>query len=451
VPLGFDERLAGGGKRPTASRGGVRSLVFRVLAAGTDFLVVLVTARAFGATGRGLYALAAFAASLALTALGGAAQALAAEHAHGRTPLSRLYAASATLAAAGGGVIALAIGVFVAATWPSYRVLLFAAIALPFLLCVEYQLAVNQAEGNVRRMHWLHLSRSAVPLAAIAGVAFAASGRIYVALAAWTVARVVVALVALALERRRVGLDWHGASALARRFARRGAPVSLGNGIARLNYRIDLIVVAALLPLAQVGLYSVAIAIGEVLWLLSRAVTTGAYATIVGHRDERRAVETTLRAFRHSIALLTLASLVLLVSAGFLLGPVFGSDFAKVWTPLALLLPGVIALGTVEVLREFFLVRLERSREYLTMATVGTLVNLGVALLLVPVIGLAGAALSTSVSYLGAAFYIGGRFAHITGARSRSLYIPGLDELRDYRRLGSSFMRGRRLAGLLPR
>ena len=109
VPLGFDERLAGGVKRPTVSRGGVRSLVFRVLAAGTDFLVVLVTARAFGATGRGLYALAAFAASLALTALGGAAQALAAEHAHGRTPLSRLYAASATLAAAGGGVIALAI------------------------------------------------------------------------------------------------------------------------------------------------------------------------------------------------------------------------------------------------------------------------------------------------------------------------------------------------------
>jgi O-antigen/teichoic acid export membrane protein len=245
------------------------------------------------------------------------------------------------------------------------------------------------------------------------------------------------------LERKRVGLAGAGAGRHALRLARRGAPVSLGNGIARLNYRIDLIVVAVLLPLAQVGRYSVAVAFGEVLWLLSRAVMTGAYATIVGHPSDERSVAMTLRAFRHSLGLLTLASLALLIGARVLLVPVFGSEFSGVWIPLAFLLPGVIALGAVEIVREFFLVRVERSREYLIMATAATVINLGVAVALVPFIGLAGAALSTSVSYIGAAIYIVSRFARTTGATALHGYIPGRAELTDYRRLAGSLRRSR--------
>jgi O-antigen/teichoic acid export membrane protein len=424
------------------ARGGLRSLIFRVLAAGSDFLIVVVTARGFGADGRGLYALAAFSASLALTALGGAAQALAAEVAHDRTSLKRIYAAAAVLAAVGGVILGLAIAAFAALKWPEYAVLLFPAVAMPFLLAVEYELALNQAEGLVRRMHYLHLARSAVPLVAIAIVAIVWPNHIYLALAGWAIARVVVALGALAFERRRVGLAFAGSGRLALQLARRGAPVSLGNGIARINYRIDLIVVAALLPLAQVGRYSVAIAFGEVLWLLSRAVMTGAYATIVSHPSDERSVAMTLRTFRHSVGLLTLASIVLLIIARALLVPVFGSAFRGVWIPLAFLLPGVIALGAVEVVREFFLVRIERSREYLVMATVATLVNLGVALALVPFFGLAGAALSTSVSYLGAAVYIISRFARITGATNLRSYVPGRAELADYRRLVTALRNG---------
>jgi O-antigen/teichoic acid export membrane protein len=172
---------------------------------------------------------------------------------------------------------------------------------------------------------------------------------------------------------------------------------------------------------------------------------TGAYATIVSHPSDERSVAMTLRTFRHSVGLLTLASIVLLIIARALLVPVFGSAFRGVWIPLAFLLPGVIALGAVEVVREFFLVRIERSREYLVMATVATLVNLVVALALVPFFGLAGAALSTSVSYLGAAVYIISRFARITGATDLRSYVPGRAELADYRRLVTA-LRSRRVA-----
>ena len=54
-------------------------------------------------------------------------------------------------------------------------------------------------------------------------------------------------------------------------------PITLANAILRLNYRVDVFVVAAVLPLAEVGKYSVAVAVGEVLWEVSRSLITGAY------------------------------------------------------------------------------------------------------------------------------------------------------------------------------
>src|SRR4051812_15545515 len=90
-------------------RNSARSLVFRILTAMSDTLVVVVTARAFGAEGRGLYALASFAGSIIITVLGGIGTALAAEVAHRRSEAGELRAAAVVLSAVGGAVIGAAI------------------------------------------------------------------------------------------------------------------------------------------------------------------------------------------------------------------------------------------------------------------------------------------------------------------------------------------------------
>jgi O-antigen/teichoic acid export membrane protein len=201
-----------------------------------------------------------------------------------------------------------------------------------------------------------------------------------------------------------------------------------------------------MLPLADVGKYSVAVAVGEVLWEVSRSLITGAYQTIAG-APMAESVRVTMRSFRHSALLLLTGGIASTAGAYLFMGFIFGSEFERVWVPLALLIPGIIGLGAAEVLRVFFLVRLERSKEYLYASTGSMLVNLVLAVILVPTIGIAGAAISTSVSYAVCCLVLTLRFASSGGSRRIRDYVPGRAEVADYVRLLGYFARMARRRG----
>lgn len=414
----------------TVARKGARSLTFRVLTAVSDTLVVVVTARAFGAEGRGLYALASFTGSALVATLGGTATALAGEIAHKRASRGRLHAVSVLISLIGGGLVGAILAGVAIATWPHARVLLFAAVAAPVFILNALQVGIYQAEGDVRRMHYAAFGMSAIPLLALTVVAIAEPDNIYLALGIWAASQWIVPLLTLGAQRRQGPFLWDHMRELSRRILRRGLPVSLGNGIALLNYRVDLLVVTALLPLADVGRYSVAIAMGESLLILSRAINTATYAPIIGLPDDE-SVRLVARGARHALVLLVSGSIVLVGLAVVLLVPVFGSAFAGVWLPLAVLTPGIAALGGInEFIRIYFLIRLERSREYLRMATGAMVINLVLAFALTPSLGLAGAALSTTVSYVGGAAYLLARLAKISPAADARDFVPRWQDVR---------------------
>jgi O-antigen/teichoic acid export membrane protein len=417
------------------ARGSTRSLLFRVLTASSDTLVVIVTARGFGANGRGLYAIASFAGSAIVTTIGGTAIPLAAEIAHGRSSRAVLDAAAIWLSVLGGAFVGAALCLGVILTWPHWQVLLFAAAAAPILILNTLQVGLYQAEGDVRRMHYASLAMSVVPLVGLIGVAIVAPGHIYTALLAWAIGQWIVVLLTVIAQRQHSAPRWREASSKLCSFVRRGAPVSLANGIALLNYRVDLLVVTAMLPLAAVGRYSVSIAMGESLLILSRAVSTGVYAPIIALPNEQSAI-LVARGVRHAIILLLAGSVALVAGGLLLLPPVFGSTFSASLLPLVLLLPGVIALGAgTEFLRIYFLIRLERSRVYLMTATLAMIINLVLAVALIPPLGLAGAALSTSVSYLCGAGLLLANFSRAAPAVTLRDFVPRLSDFHDYRSL----------------
>jgi O-antigen/teichoic acid export membrane protein len=430
-------------------RRGARSLVFRILTAASDFLVVFVTARGFGAEGRGLYALASLTALIIVTLAGGTATALSADLARGRASVSQLR--SASLALAGGLAVpfALAIAVAVAIGWPHDPAILIGAGAAPLIFLTELQIAMYQAQGDPRRMHYVQFAKSFIALVALAVVAVAAPGHTYLALAVWAVVQLLVPATTLYLQHRHLPLTRRGLSPLLRRLLRGGAPVSLANGIVLLNFRIDLIVVAVLLPLKDFGRYSVAVATGETLFLVSRALVTGSFAPVASS-DFAESERLTARVVRHTWLPLIGSGLMLSVVMLVLGGPVLGDAFKDTWIYLVILLPGIVAFGVTEILRVFFLVRLERSRQVLVMAGAGTFLNLALALALVPSLKLVGAALSTTISYVAGATYLLFEFGRVTRKRSLRNYLPGGGEMRDYRVVARSLMNSARGA-LRPR
>jgi O-antigen/teichoic acid export membrane protein len=421
-------------RESSAARGSARSLVFRLLQGATDFLTVLVTARGFGDDGRGIYALASFAAAFSVIPVGAISVPLVAEWAHRRAELGRLYATSLVLAFVGGGIAAFTLAGLAVLRWPEWRLLLFAAAAVPFLALAIYQQELYRALGDIRRMSYIYLGVSLSSLAALSAVAAVAPGQIYLALAAWAGAQVIVPLATLHVQRSATRFVWRGAGSLAARLFRRSFGISLGTAIARLAHRVDLLVVAALLSLSDVGRYSVALAVSESLWQLSRAVITGAYSRIV-NSSGTDSIDMTIRTVRHSLLLLTTGGLLAVGGTKLLLEPLLGDSFDGIWLPLAALLPGIVALGAAEVLQPFILIRLERSREYLTTYATSLTLNLALAFALVPPFGLLGAALATSLAYTAGAFYLFSRFWQLAGSRRLSEWLPRRSDLADYRRL----------------
>ena len=97
------------------------------------------------------------------------------------------------------------------------------------------------------------------------------------------------------------------------------------------------------------GLRRIAVAVAELLWLISSAVTTAAYARI-GAPDREAAIALTLRAMQGSVLLLVLISPVLWLAAALLVPPVLGEAYRPALPVLALLLPGVALFGAASAL-----------------------------------------------------------------------------------------------------
>jgi O-antigen/teichoic acid export membrane protein len=415
------------------ARGGVRSLIFRVVTAASDFLVVLVTARGFGVEGRGVYALTSFALSAIGLVLGGPSVVMRAEIGRGRVPVGSVFAASLVISGVVLG-LALVVAPAVIVAWPEASIPLYVAIATPPVLLTEYQISLYQALGDVRRMHYVWLARSIVPLMALIAMALAAPGRIHLALVVWAGVQFIVPALTLRAQRRQARFDFSGLRPLLARLIRRGLPVSIANTIARLGYRLDLVVVATLLTIADVGRYSVAAAAGESLLLLSRAAITGAYAPLISS-ELGESIRVAVRTMRHCIALVLPAGVLLTLLSRVAMEPVFGSAFADVWVLVGLLVPSFLAVSLAELLINFLIVRLERTREFFLMSVMAALANLAGAAALVSLIGLSGAAIASSLTYAFAVLYLLMRFVRAGGPASPRAYLPGRAEVSDYVRL----------------
>jgi stage V sporulation protein B len=421
--------------------------MMRVLGIAADALVLVVTARGLGAEGRGTYALIVLGSSLAQVPLLGIATPLASEFARQRATLGQLRAASLVIAAGGGGVIATALAAFSIATWPDQRAFAIAAAVVPPLMLLAFQQALALAQGRV-----VHYGLMFVIPSLISGMALTVgvltTGEALPSLAIWAGAQWVAPLAILALDVRNAPFRFGGLRPLVRRLTVSGAPISVASAISRLNYRVDVLVVAALLSRGDVGRYSVAVTGGETLWQLSRAVVTGAYRSIItsAEPESRRIV---VRSVRHSSLLLLVAGVLAIVASVALIPAIFGDQYRDVWKPFALLVPGTAAFGASEVFRTYFTVRLERSFEFLATTIVSVIVTVAAAFALVPLIGISGAAIATTIAYGCMATILLVRFIQSGGDPHLRSYLPGRSDLADYARLARS-LRPRRSAPTPP-
>jgi len=186
---------------------------------------------------------------------------------------------------------------------------------------------------------------------------------------------------------------------------------SFGGGLVQeLNARVDVVVLSVLVSDAEVGVYTLAATAIEGAFQLL-IVLRNNINPVLAHAlntGDRSTVEQLARRHRHHILAVT-AALWLAVAVAFrpLVGLVgLSSDFEAAWGPLLILATG---LGAVSMLLPFDQIFLLGGRPTLQTAVVLAVVvaNIGMNVVLVPWIGIEGAALSTALAFvaMGAAIW----------------------------------------------
>jgi O-antigen/teichoic acid export membrane protein len=319
---------------------------------------------------------------------------------------------------------------------PAYGWLWLLALAAPLVLLPANLAGWWLGQGRMGPMARVSLAPPCITLVLLTGLWIVGQGGVAPALAAWVIAKGLVAIVLLLLFWRagRFGAGCAPDFAALRADAGFITTIAITNLIGLLNYRVGLFVVERTLGLSATGVYSIAVVVAELLWFVSGSLTQAVYSRI-GTPDSTRAAATTLRVLHLGVTALMVAAPMLWLLAAALLPWALGPAYAHSLLPLALLLPGALLFGGASSLSAYFTNHAGRPQVPARVALLSLLLNATLALLLVPRLGLAGAALAASIAYAASVVALAWLFGRHTGLEMAAVFKPGAQWRQDLRSL----------------
>lgn len=165
--------------------------------------------------------------------------------------------------------------------------------------------------------------------------------------------------------------------------------------------RQDFLLVGLLLGAEPLGYYAMASSAAELMLVMPEALTTPLLSFFMGPDAARNKAVTPL-ALRLTNSIMLLGAIALLLFGYWLIVLLFGQAYASAYEPMIFLLPGIIGLSFCSIIRLDLLGK-NRPGAVSIVAACACAVNLVANLLLIPRLGLVGAAISSSVAYLLAA------------------------------------------------
>ena len=200
-----------------------------------------------------------------------------------------------------------------------------------------------------------------------------------------------------------------------------------------LNYRADTFVVKHFEGSSGVGVYSSAVLLTEAVWQFSGSLALAAYAR-VGGMDRQAAAVLTSRVMRHTLVILFVVCAGLFVVAPVLVGAL-PSSFAGASTALRILLPGTLLYGLGAALSGFYTYQRGMPWVAAAIASTGLVMDIGLDFVLIPSMGVNGAALASSIAYTVAILGAVAVFMWDTKEGFADVFRFGRADIDDYRSL----------------
>ncbi len=203
--------------------------------------------------------------------------------------------------------------------------------------------------------------------------------------------------------------------------------------VAFLNYRSDVFLLNLLVSKTSVGLYDVAVSLGERLWVISGAVSMVIYPRVASLENESDKRELTVFVTRALFWFNLIISLVIYVLAEWVIVLLYGEDFRNAGLGLRLLLPGIVFWNITRVLANDIA---GRGKPEITgvQAAISAGINIAANLILIPYMDFLGSALATTLSYSILTFSMIFAFCRLSGATWYELIVPTRMDVQRIRR-----------------
>jgi O-antigen/teichoic acid export membrane protein len=402
------------------------------------YLVAIVTgivvARTLGPAGKGVASYAALVMALCTTFGSGLQSAVLS--ACGRSGHAQAAVYGATIRLMGLGFVPVAVAlVTIAVREPRYAALAYVACAIPFAVYCQIASSIFLLNNDVRTT----VVAGTIPTFGVALLTIPAltifHGGLTSVLAIWAAMFAASACyVMVRLGRYLPPLRLAASAGL----MREEAPFALKSGAAALasflNLRVDVFVVSVMLDARTLGIYTLAVATGELMWQVSRPLVWSTTARIAA-AERDRAIDLTCAVSRHVLAVEFGLGIAIFILAPLAVRLVYGSAYAESATVVRWLLPGLVLYAAQAPLSFFILVKEGKPAMTLVIQCASVIACAAISVLTIARFGLLGAALATTITYACATLASGVLFARYTGATPSAFLVVNGSDLRRIRHL----------------
>jgi O-antigen/teichoic acid export membrane protein len=375
---------------------GVQTLWTRMLNVALSAALAILVSRALGPHGRGLYVLPGILAGLGSMAFSGLKTVISRAMLHegrGRGAVTASLLSSIPLVALG-AVASTVLAFVLHQTWAAP----WAIAALPFMAMPVIASGYAYGLGDVRIPNWMNLALATVTLAFI-GCGLVFEGRAAsVAIFMWLAATIVVGVACLAwmlLQARKLPPD----RVAFRPFFAYAIRLSGLYTTRMLNYRIGMYVITGLLSVTALGLYTAAVSGAESLFVVTEIASVVSVPRI-GSLPRDEAAAFTARCMRNNAFIAGIVALVAILLAPYAVVLLYGHPFAPAILPLQILCVGTIALSQIGVVTNYYTLNAGKPIVPFLMQLASMLMCVALSFLFVPMMGIVGAGVATTVAYI---------------------------------------------------
>lgn len=428
------------------------TLAVQLLQLAATIAVTILVTRETGASGKGMYTLVALTVSISTLVCGlGISWAsiyyigrggYAVEDAAGAVTTTSLV--SATVAT---GVVAAVFALF-RSTY--FHELNGTQIAIALIVTPVSQLSTGLGSillglNRVAQYAAVNLAQVLVTLALQSGIAIAVGLTATSALGCWAFGTGAALVIVAFLVGSRTSFWPRVNFEILRSYLSYGIKGYIANVMTLLNYRLDSLIVNGLIGVAQLGIYSIAVAMAELLWYAANSISLVMFPHVSGlSREEANRVTPIVT--RNTLFLTFIGAAGMFVLGRWVILFVLGPAMLPAVTPLWLLLPGIVTLSAGKVIASY-LSGIGKPIWATYISGTNVVLTIALDLLLIPRYGIAGAAVASSIVYTSATVLSVIVFLKESGRSWRETLIVQREDFRRYIFLLNSFRRRFRRVG----